>query len=239
MRAREAARERSERRPASLGGRKIMTASSFGLNERKPVRSRERRGGRIGSKLALTALVLGVLGTIAGVGTWSAFSATTDNSANAFTAGTVAIGDDDSGSAMLSLTNAKPGDSDAACMVVDYTGSLPASVKLYGSTGGNGLAQYLDLKVTRGTKSSAFDACGDFSADATDYIGSGAGVIYDGTLQGYPDGYGAGIDDAPGAADTWTNGENHAYKFVVTVQNDGAAQGLNASQVFTWEARNN
>jgi hypothetical protein len=216
-----------------------MTASSFGLNDRKPVRARERKNERIASKLALTALVLGILGTIAGVGTWSAFSATTDNSGNSFASGTVEIGDDDTGSAMLSLSNAKPGDSDAGCIVVDYTGSLPASVRLYGSTSGTGLDQYLDLKVIRGTKASAFDACGDFTADATDYIGAGAGVIYDGTLQGYPDGFGAGIDDAPGSAETWTGGEAHAYKFVVTVQNDGAAQGLNASQVFTWEARNN
>ena len=216
-----------------------MTASSFGLSGRTPEHSRERRGERIGSRLALTALVLGLLGTIAGVGTWSAFSATTDNSGNSFASGTVSIGDDDSGWAMLSLANAKPGDSDSACIVVDYTGSLPASVTLYGSTGGTGLAQYLDLTVTRGTKSSAFDACGDFNPDGTDYIGSGPGVIYSGTLQGYPDGYGAGITDAPGASATWTNGEAHAYRFVVTVQNDGAAQGLDASQVFTWEARNN
>jgi hypothetical protein len=212
-----------------------MTASSFGFSERKPERKREG----IGSRLALTALVLGLLGTIAGVGTWSAFSATTDNSGNSFASGTVAIGDDDSGSAMLSLSNAKPGDSDAACIVVDYTGSLPASVTLYGSTGGTGLDQYLDLTVTRGTKSSGFDACGDFNPDATDYIGAGPGVVYSGTLQGYPNGYGAGITDAPGAVENWTNGETHAYKFVVSVQNDGAAQGLNANQVFTWEARNN
>jgi predicted ribosomally synthesized peptide with SipW-like signal peptide len=221
----------------------MMTATSFGLSERKRERKGQRKGPRkverIGSRFALTALVLGLLGTIAGAGTWSAFSATTDNSANSFTSGTVAIGDDDSGSAMLSLSNAKPGDSDGACIVVDYTGSLSASVKLYGSTGGTGLDQYLDLTVTRGTKSSGFDSCGDFSPDGTDYIGSGPGVIYSGTLQGYPDGYGAGIADAPGAPENWTNGETHAYKFVVTVQNDGAAQGLNASQVFTWEARNN
>jgi hypothetical protein len=216
-----------------------MTASSFGLSERKPEHRRERRAERFGSRLALTALVLGLLGTIAGAGTWSAFSATTDNAGNSFASGTVAIGDDDSGSAMLSLANAKPGDSDAACIVVDYTGSLPASVKLFGSTGGTGLAQYLDLRVVRGTKSSGFDACGDFSPDGTDYIGSGPGVIYSGTLQGYPDGYAAGVADAPGVSETWTSGETHAYKFVVTVQNDGAAQGLDASQVFTWEARNN
>ncbi|HEV8571536.1 MAG TPA: hypothetical protein VGR49_00630 [Actinomycetota bacterium] len=216
-----------------------MTASSFGFGERKHERVREPKSARIGSRLALTALVLGLLGTIAGVGTWSAFSATTDNSANSFASGTVVIGDDDSGSAMLSLSNAKPGDSDAACIVVDYTGSLPASVKLYGSTGGTGLDQYLDLTVIRGTKSSGFDSCGDFNPDGADYIGSGAGVIYSGTLQGYPGGYGGGIDDAPGTVETWTTGENHAYKLVVSVQNNGAAQGLTASQVFTWEARNN
>lgn len=198
-----------------------------------------RRIDRLGARLALTALVLGLLGSIVGVGTWSAFSATTENTGNSFASGTVVLGDDDSGAAMLSLAGAKPGDSDAACIVIDYSGTLPASVKLYGSTGGTGLDQYLDLRVVRGTKSSAFDDCSDFAADAADYIGAGSGVIYDGTLQGYPDGYGGGIDDAPGSAETWTNGETHAYKFVVTVQNDNAAQGLNATQAFTWEARNN
>lgn len=199
----------------------------------------DRRKNRLGAKLALTALVLGLVGTLAGLGTWAAFSATTQNAGNSFTAGTVAIGDDDTGSAMLSLSGAAPGDSDTSCIVVDYSGSLPADVKLYGSTGGSGLAQYLDLTVTRGTKSSAYDGCGDFAADGTDYIGSGAGVVYSGTLQGYPDNYGAGIMDAPGSAETWTTGETHAYKFVVSVQNDNAAQGLDADQTFVWEARNN
>jgi hypothetical protein len=200
---------------------------------------RSSRKNRLGGRLALTALVLGVLGTIAGIGTWSAFSATTQNPGNSFTSGTVVLGDDDSGTAMLSLADAQPGDSDASCIVVDYTGSLPAGVTLYGSTGGTGLAQYLDLTVTRGSKSSGYDDCSDFTADGTDYLGAGAGVIYSGTLQAYPDNFGTGITDAPGSAENWTNGETHAYKFVVSVQNDNGAQGLNADQTFVWEARNN
>jgi predicted ribosomally synthesized peptide with SipW-like signal peptide len=208
----------------------MMKAMRFGSDRRK---------NRLGAKLALTALVLGLLGTIAGLGTWAAFSATTQNPGNSFASGTVALGDDDSGTAMLSLSGAKPGDSDSSCIVVDYSGSLPSGVTLYGSTGGTGLAQYLNLTVTRGTKSSAFDGCGDFVADGPNYIGAGAGVIFNGTLQGYPDNYGAGITDAPGSAENWTTGETHAYKFAISVQNDNAAQGLNADQTFVWEARNN
>ncbi len=192
------------------------------------------------ARIGLTLLVLALLGVVVGLGTWSAFSDTTSNPGNAFPAGSVTIVDDDAGSAMLSITNGKPGDSDVGCIVVTFTGSLASTVTLYGTTGGTGLDQYLDLTVTRGTKSSGFDSCADFTADATDYIGAGAGVIYSGTLQGYPDGFAAGITDPTGGSpETWTNGESHAYRFQVTVQDNGAAQALDATQLFTWEARNN
>lgn len=194
---------------------------------------------RILTKVGLTMLVLGLVGTVAGIGTWSAFSATTGNAGNSFSAGTVTLGDDDAGTAMLSLATAKPGDSDTSCIVVTYTGSLAATVRLYGTTTGTGLDQYLDLTVTRGTKSTAFDGCTDFTADATNYIGAGAGVVYNGTLQGFPDSYVAGqVDPTSGSPESWTNPESHAYRFVVTVQDVSAAQGLNATQTFTWEARN-
>ncbi|MGH2572497.1 MAG: SipW-dependent-type signal peptide-containing protein [Actinomycetota bacterium] len=197
------------------------------------------RRDNLSTKLGLTLLLLALLGVLAGAGTWSAFSATTENTGNAFDAGSVIISDDDAGSAMLSLTNAKPGDSDTSCIMVTYTGSLPATVRLYGTTAGTGLDQYLDLTVTRGTKVSGFDSCADFVPDPTDYIGQGAGVIYVGTLQGYPDSYAGGIvDPTAGSPETWTNPETHSYKFTVTVQDDGGAQGLNATQTFTWEARN-
>ena len=192
-------------------------------------------------KLALGAAVLLLLGSLVGVGTWSAFSSTTENPTNTFSAGTVTLTDNDSGSTMLGLTNAKPGDNDTSCITVSYSGSLPATVRLYGATTGTGLDQYTNLTVTRGTTTSAFDNCTGFSADSTEYLGlgQGAGVVYNGTLQGFADTYAAGlVDPTSGTPETWTNPESHAYKLVVSVQDTNLAQGLNATQTFTWEARN-
>ena len=73
-------------------------------------------------------------------------------------------------------------------MTYDGTRSR-APCSLHGTTTGTGLDAYLDLKVTRGTYSPstpAFKSCTNFQPDGTNYIGAGNGVIYNGTLQGYP-----------------------------------------------------
>lgn len=196
------------------------------------------------TKLALSLLVLLVLGAIGGGATWSAFSGTTANSSNSFAAGTVTITDNDANAAMFTLAGMKPASTDTGCIKVTFTGSLDSSVKLYGTTTGTGLDQYLTLKVTRGTytpSEPSFDACTNFSADATEYlgVGQGAGVIYNSTLQGFADTYAAGVQDPPGTAEVWSNNESHVYKLEVTLQDNNSAQGLNATQTFTWEARNN
>lgn len=193
------------------------------------------------AKLIVTALAAIVLGGLAVGSTWSAFNHLSSNPDNSYTAGTVTLGDDDAGSAMFnSLTNLKPADSFTRCIVVTYSGSLPASVRLHGTTGGTGLDEYLSLTVTRGTKSTAFSGCGDFAADGTTYIsGKPAGVVYDGTLAGYPDSSAEAIvDPVAGSPETWTESESHAYRFEITVQNNTAAQGKTATQVFRWEAQN-
>lgn len=190
--------------------------------------------------LILVALTLA--GALAGARTWAALSATTASTGDSFASGTVALADNDSGTAMLSLSAAVPGNSDSGCITVTYAGGLASAVRLYGTTTGTGLDAYLDLKVTRGAFSGAppaFDSCSTFTADATDYIGSGSGVIYDGTLQGFPDSYAAGqVDPLAAGAETWTTGEAHVYKLQITVQNNPSAQGKDATQTFTWEARN-
>ena len=193
------------------------------------------------TKVALTLLVVALVGVTLRVGTWSAFSDTTDNAGNTFSAGTVTLTDNDAGVAMLSLSNAKPGNTDTGCITVSYTGSLASTVRLYGTTTGTGLDPYLNLTVTRGsfTTPPAYDSCTGFTADAVNYIGAGNGVVYNGTLQGYPDSYTAGIvDPTSGTPESWTNPESHVYQITVTVQDNNLAQGKNATQTFTWEARN-
>lgn len=193
----------------------------------------------ISKRLLISALLVGVLGSAAAVATWSAFSATTDNAANSFAAGTVAISGNDAGSAMLSLTEALPGDSTARCMLITYTGSLDAGVRLYGAVAGT-LAPALTLTVTRGTESSpSFSVgCETFTPDATNYLGFGPGVVFAGALSSYPSSYDTGIvDPNAGGAETWTTSESHSYKFSISVD-PAAGTSLSATATFSWEARN-
>ena len=195
------------------------------------------RLGRLGALGVLALLV-----PAAGGATFAAYTATTQNDGNRIEAGSVKLSDNGDGSSLMSLAAAVPGDTTNACIRVTYDGTLASTVRLYGTTTGSGLDQYLDLKVTRGVynpSEPAFKSCSNFQADGTDYIGAGNGVIYNGTLQGFPDDYASGlVDPLSGSPESWTNGEVHVYRFDVTLQNNFAAQNLDAAQTFTWEARN-
>ena len=190
----------------------------------------------------LIVAALALLIPAAGGVTYAAFRATTGNSGDRIEAGSVKLSDNGDGSSLMSMTGGVPGTTSSACIKVTYDGSLPATVRLHGTTTGSGLDQYLDLKVTRGTytpSTPAFKSCTNFAADATNYIGAGAGVIYNGTLQGFPDDYAGGlVDPLAGSPESWTNAESHVYRFDVTVQNDFGAQAKDATQAFRWEARN-
>lgn len=177
------------------------------------------------SKLLASTAVLGVLAAAMSAVVFSAFSATTQNAGNSFATGSITLTDNDSGSALFNVTGADANDTYTRCIRVTYasTGSVNATVKLYGTTAGTGLDQYLDVAITRGTGTAA--DCSDFA---------GATSIYSGTLQAFPDNYAAGVDDTD---TSWSNGEAATYRIAVTVQDNNAAQGLNASQTFTWEAR--
>lgn len=190
-------------------------------------------------KLLLAVLALVAIGVTAGSATYAAFSGTTGNSGNTFAAGSVVLADNDSSASLLTLSSAKPGNSDTGCIRVTYTGSLAATVRLYASVSGS-LPQYLNVTVTRGTDSSpSFDSCTNFTADGTNYIGAGAGVIYSGTLSAFPTTYAAGIvDPTSGSPATWTNPTSRSYRISVSLANNAAAQALSGSASFTWEARN-
>lgn len=187
--------------------------------------------------VALPLAVILLAALVSETATYAMFNAKTTSNANNFATGTVVLSDNDSGGMVISLSNARPGASSTGCIAVASTGSLDSSVRLYATVGGT-LAPYLNLTVTRGTIASpSFPSCAAFSADGTDYLGSGAGVIFTGALSAYPTTYAAGIVDAPGSPETWSTNEVHVYRIVVTLANNPAAQGLSSSATFTWEAR--
>ena len=196
-----------------------------------------RRWHRFAIAVAVAALV-----PAAGGATYAAYRATSANPGDRIEAGSVKLSDNGDGSALVSLASAVPGNTTSACIKVTYDGTLPATVRLHGTTTGSGLDQYLDLKVTRGTynpSTPAFKSCTNFQPDATNYIGAGNGVIYNGTLQGYPDDYPSGlVDPTSGSPATWSTGDVHVYRIDVTLQQNFAAQGKDAAQTFRWEARN-
>ena len=200
-----------------------------------------RRVRSLRARVFATLVILLVLGIAIG-STTAAFSANTSNANNTIATGTVAIGDNDGGaSPVVTLSNARPGDTSSGCMKVTYTGSLSSSVRLYATVTGTGLGQYLDLKITRGSSSDPFGVCTNFAADATNYIGQGNGVVYSGTLAAFPSTYSAGlVDPIAGPPESWTQNEAHTYKIQVTLQASAptAAQGLAANPTFIWEARN-
>lgn len=196
----------------------------------------------LGRKVLVSLIVVALTGVAVTAATFSSFSRTTANPSNSFTAGTVNISDNDAG-ATFSLPTMAPGTSSSGCIRVTSTGSLASRIRLYGSVTGT-LATYLNLVVTRGTDGApSFPSCSGFSADSTNYVGAGAGVVYSGTLASFSStytSYANGLADVPGSPQTWNAADAHSYKFTISLPAGApaAAQGLSSTATFTWEAQN-
>ena len=84
----------------------------------------------------------------------------------------MSLTDDDGGTALFSVTDMVPGDTETACIEVTYTGSIVgadlAGLNLYGASSG-ALAAELDLDVQR---SAAGGSCAAFASAATVYSGA-------------------------------------------------------------------
>jgi hypothetical protein len=182
--------------------------------------------------LLRTLLIIGAASAAAVFGTFSAFSATTDNAGNQLSTGDVALSDNDSNGALYFKTNAEPGESFSQCIKVTFTGSMASDVRLYTSAVG-ALGDYVNLTITTGTTTGA--GCTGFSADP-------GGPLYTGELDEFAadnSGWANGLPDLPEGASSWTNGSAVAYKFDVTIQDDPGAEGKDTNaHTFTWEAQN-
>jgi hypothetical protein len=185
-------------------------------------------------KVARSLLVLAVVGGLATLGAYSAFTSQANNPNNRVTAGTVTLADNDGGTALYDLTAAKPGDSQTSCIRVLYTGSLSADVKLYTPDSIGALGPDVNLKIEPGTQASpSFPSCTGFTPDGA--------AIFDAALSTFPTTYAGGVSDYPGAGSAWTNGDAVVYRVTATLSASApdSAQGATTGlHTIRWEARN-
>jgi hypothetical protein len=192
------------------------------------VAARRRPDGVV---MVACAVVVGLLGSglMVWQGTAAVFSSTTSNASNAWTAGSVTLADDDTGSALFSATGLVPGSTGSNCITVTYSGNVATTVKLYASASADAssVAQYLDLTIQEGT-GGGFGSCGSFSAGST---------IYSGTLSTFTStktAYGSGVGSwAPSSSST------KVYKITYTLNasTPSAKQGTSTTATFQWESQ--
>ncbi|MDQ6641844.1 MAG: CalY family protein [Actinomycetota bacterium] len=189
------------------------------------------RNKRLAAAAAIPVAVI-ASGVMVWQSTYSAFSATTSNPTNNWASGTVALSDDDSNTAMFTATALKPGSTGTKCIAVTSTGSLPAAVKLYGTSYAttNGLASNLNITVDEGT-GGTFASCAGFTSTSN---------IYTGTLASF----GTTKTNFATGVGTWTPtgtaSETKSYKITYTLSasTPDTAQGGTAAMGFTWESQN-
>jgi hypothetical protein len=197
-------------------------------------------------KIFGTSAVVAAVAAIGGFGAFSAFTATTQNDNNTIQSGSVAITDTDSvgGTAgvLYSSTNQKPGQANAQaarCIRVSYSGSLPASVRLYRGSVTNGTE--FQLLVERGSGLTAANntmSCAGFTPAATNP------TAYNGTLASFPASYAASTVHGKDAGAAWSSGDSVDYRFTVYPIDDATANN-HVNQFSTgvhsifWEAQNN
>jgi hypothetical protein len=130
------------------------------------------------------------------------------------------------------VSNLKPGDSGSRCIIVTSSGTVPSTVKLYGSglATTNGLSSAMNLTVTQGSGGNA--NCSDFSPAATN------SSVYNSTLSGF-----TAIDYAGGYSTAWTPTgtatEDKTFRFAwsLPAATGNSVQNGTASVTFTWEAQ--
>lgn len=181
-----------------------------------------------------TLLVTGVVGSAAGVGSYSAFTSQTGNDNNRVSVGTVVLADNDGGTAPLyDITGGKPGSTQTSCIRVSYAGSLAATVRMYTPSVIGALGPDVNLKVEAGVQATpSYPSCTGFVADTT---------LFDAALSTFPTSYSGGVTDFPGNGSSWTSGDAVVYRITATLSasvgdaQQGATTGLHTLR---WEAQN-
>jgi hypothetical protein len=216
--------------------------------QRKARHRRPRRTVAPSVLLLALALPLGLLGSGAMVwrSSYAAFSGTTANGTNSWSAGTVSLSDSQGGSssggvgtALWSVTGLLPGDTGTKCIKVTYGGSLNLSasggVRLYVASGGltGSLGTYLRLSIDEGTAGASSD-CSDFGGTITNLYNSG-NTDNAKTLATFASSHSTWATGVSTWAPT-ASGQSRSYRITWTVLDDNAAQGTSASATLSWQA---
>ena len=218
------------------------------------------RAARARRTVLPVAVPLGLVASLALTwgSTHAAFSASTGNAGNSWQTGSVVLTDSDSGSALFTTDSAvspndsalKPGSTRSRCIRLDYTGSLPADIRMYVGTptsGANALDPYLVMSVERGSDVTSTTTV---AADCTGFVANATPTFLYNTQQ-------ANVptsDASKTLAHLKTAHADYEQGVVVNpntlpntyltlrisyaVKDDNGAQNKQSSATFTWEARN-
>jgi hypothetical protein len=175
-------------------------------------------------------------------GSNAAFSATTDNTNDAWATGNLVLTNNGGGTSYLASTpalftesNRKPGDTGFKCITVNSGGSLPGSLRLYrGAVTGTGnfaaLAGWINVTIDAQPVGSGVNV----PANCAGYTGGTGGATFNGTLNSMPTSYAT----AAGTAVAMVGGaERVAYRIGWTINTiaDNTVQSSSAIANLNWE----
>ncbi len=228
------------------------------------ISAKERRKQRISrlrtdKRVVMSTILTFLLGTGGLVASYANYTATATNPGSApynqFSTGTVALADNDSGSALFSIGGIDPPYTGSACIGVQYTGTIThgstangSYVYLYAATSGesNSLGTHITMAVQDGTDSSGYAAdtsCTGFTANADSTAASHAttgNAITATALDSWPTtdaaGYSLSSVGSGGPTQLWSaNPTTVWYKFTYNVPLGSPASSTIQIQ-FIWEA---
>ncbi|WP_068266602.1 hypothetical protein [Janibacter limosus] len=194
------------------------------------------------TKKLTAALATPVAVLLAGGMVWqasyAAFSGQTRNSGNEWSTGSVALTDDDNGSARFVADNMVPGATETKCITVKATASVPGTVKGYAVNAkidNEGLAQAVKFTVRSGTGGS-FASCDGFAAENT--------LMQDTTLKNLAavNSYNGGVGDWAVVAGTQTRTYEITWEFDTTGLTQTQIDNMQGDLVgldFQWELQSN
>lgn len=196
---------------------------------KQPSRRARKLGAVITTPIAIVAAAAMVWQS-----SYAAFSGTTRNSGNNWSTGSVALTDDDAGSARFQATNLVPGATDTKCIAVTANANVPGVVKAYAVnpiTSAAKLEDHIKVSVQYGA-GGGFGSCDGFTLGGTS--------IPEITLSGL-----AAYNSYANGAGNWAvtaGAQTRTYKITWTFDPSGLSQtqldGLQGSQTgidLQWE----